>query len=67
MKKIALLLWTILFLCGCVSFVDDTGDRRKVKSFGITNDEVLDMMEEMDETPADEKNEYKVFGGSDSE
>ena len=66
MKKVALLLCVISLLSGCISFVDDTGEQRRVKSFGITNDEVLDIMNEMDQTPTDEKNEYQVFGGSGS-
>ena len=64
MKKLSLLLCIILLLSGCVSFVDDTTQQRRIKSFMITNDEVLNMMEEMDKVPQEEKNEYKVFGGS---
>ncbi|MFC1514802.1 hypothetical protein ACFL5X_02765 [Candidatus Omnitrophota bacterium] len=67
MRITALLICVTLLLSGCVSFVDDSGENRKVKSFLITNDETLDMMEEMDKTPAEEKNEYKLFGGSDPE
>ncbi|MBN2120293.1 MAG: hypothetical protein JW734_04495 [Candidatus Omnitrophica bacterium] len=61
MKKVLLLFCIALLLGGCFSIVDDTGEHRRVKSFGITNDEVLDMLEEMDTTPDDEKKEYKLF------
>ena len=67
MKKTVLLLCMTLLFGGCVAYVDDTGQYRRVKSVLITNDEVLDMMEEMDKTPSQEKNEYQVFGGSGAE
>lgn len=61
MRKIFIFSILALFLYGCIAFVDRSSDERQVKSFLITKDETLNIVDQADEKSPDEKREYKVY------
>lgn len=46
---------SLLVLSGCISIVDETQDGRKVRSFIVTSDETLDLMERIDKVSPEQK------------
>ncbi|MDD3297033.1 MAG: hypothetical protein PHU64_06730 [Candidatus Omnitrophica bacterium] len=55
MKKILLGIAALLFINGCFAVVDDSSGERKVKSFMITQEETLDIVEKANEKPLEDK------------
>ncbi len=55
MLKLISLLLAVFLLSGCVAIVDESAQGRKVKSFLITNDETVDLIDRINETPEEEK------------
>ena len=55
MKKLICLLSLLVFLSGCLAIVDESSQGRKVKSFIITKDETLDLLERIDNKKVEDK------------
>ena len=61
MKKIVILFCTILFLCGCFAIIDDTSGTRRVNSFGVSKEESLYIIEQVNSKSDDEKKVIKFL------
>jgi hypothetical protein len=61
MNKMLLFLLASLVLGGCFAIVDEGSEGRKVKSFIITEEEALDILEKAREKDPFEKYEIKLF------
>ncbi len=61
-RLIFLFLMTVL-VSGCFAVVDNQGDVSRVKSFIITEDEALDLLDEVEAKDPSEKKEITFFKG----
>lgn len=61
MCRILVILFAILFINGCVAVVDHQGKVSSVKSFIITDDETLDLLEKADQKSPEDKKEITFF------
>jgi hypothetical protein len=62
MKKPIYGLTFLIFLCGCFAIVDDRSETKKVKSFIISKEETLYIMQKADEKKPEEKHQINLFG-----
>ena len=46
---------SLLVLGGCISIVDETQEGRRIRSFIVTSDETLDLMERIDKVSPEQK------------
>jgi hypothetical protein len=67
MKRPFLILISVLLLNGCVAIVDESSGTRKVKSFIVTSDETLDLLERMDKVDPSQKREIRLFKRGDED
>ncbi|MFA7677714.1 MAG: hypothetical protein WCY34_06060 [Candidatus Omnitrophota bacterium] len=67
MKKVLLGVVALLFMSGCFAVVDDSSGERKVKSFMITQEETLSIVEKADQKPLEEKNVIYPFKAKNSQ
>ena len=67
MNRLLLILTLMILLAGCVSIVDESSGTRKVKSFVITSDETLDLLERMDKVDPEDTREIHIFKRGDQQ
>ena len=58
---IGLLLPLVLLLTGCFAMIEEEPTQTKVKTFIIQEDNALDILEQAEGTPPDEKYEIQIF------
>lgn len=45
MKKICFMLSLVIFFCGCFAYVEHKEGVSRIKTFGITDEEALDLLD----------------------
>ncbi len=61
MFRISLVLFLLVFVSGCFAIVDNQGEVSRVKTFLITDDETLYLLDKVQEKDPDEKHEIRFF------
>ena len=51
----------VVFVCGCFAIVDNQEEVSNVKTFLITDDETLDLLDKVEAKNPEEKHEIKLF------
>lgn len=60
--RISLLLAVLaLYLCGCLAIVNEKAGKKEVKSFMITEEETIDMLEQIDDLEPNSEYEIELF------
>ena len=54
----------IIALCGCIAIIDESKPKRKVHTFGTTEEDVLDTLNQGANKGPDEKVEILIFKGT---
>jgi len=63
MHKTYMVLIALIFLTGCFAFVENKEGVSRVKSFGITDDEALDLLDKAESIKPVQKKEFRFFHG----
>ena len=61
MVKIVVLCLAACFMAGCFAIVDNKGEVSNVKTFLITDDEALDLLDKVEAKDPADKREFKFF------
>jgi hypothetical protein len=63
MLRKALVLFLLIFMSGCFAIVDNQGEVSRVKTFVITDDETLELLDKVENKDSSEKHKVRFFKG----